>query len=131
MPRGRVQSIRVHRRKQPVAGFALQLLLAVAVIHNGIAGSIAAEPETMAGDSMAMTHQGHVGMHDNGETGGSGGTSDCCDDPGCGCGCAAPQACLVTIAYSGSAPAQFVSVAPFSDGLPPLAGLTAPFRPPA
>lgn len=119
------------RRKQPVAGFALQLLLAVAVIHNGIAGPVAAEPGTMTGNSMSMTHQGHEGMHDNDETGDSGGMSDCCNAPICGCGCTAPQACLVTIVVAGTAPVQFAAIALFPDGLQPVAGLAAPFRPPA
>lgn len=85
----------------------------------------------MTGDSMSMAHQGHDGMHDDSETGSSGGASDCCDDQGCGCGCTAPQACLVTIAHADSAAVQFAALAPFSDGPPPIAELTAPFRPPA
>lgn len=109
----------------------MQLLLALAVIHNGIAVAAVAEPGSMSGDSMSMAHLDHDGMHGDGEKGGSSGTSDCCDDPGCGCGCAAPQACSLSIAYAGSAPAQIGAVAPFPDGLPPMVELTAPFRPPA
>lgn len=85
----------------------------------------------MTGDSMSMAHQGHDGMHDDGGKGDSGGTPDCCDNQGCGCGCTAPQACVVTIADAASAPIQISAIALFPDGVPPIAELTAPFRPPA
>lgn len=121
----------MRRHGQPIAGFALQLLLAVAVIHNGIAGAAAAEPGAMAGDSMAMAHHGHDGMTGDDGSGESGTPSDCCDDPGCVCGCAAPQACLADIAHAGSTAVQCAAIAPYLDGLPPIAEITAPFRPPA
>jgi hypothetical protein len=107
----------------------LRALLVLALMLNGTAMPPAA---AMDDAPDAATHAGHHGMDDApDEAPADKASGDCCDDIGCGCGCAGPQTVPLPVAGTlrawDRAPAAFTfKVAPFSASL-----VTAPFRPPA
>ena len=109
------------------------LLLAAALIHNGIAVASAAHPHAAAPGHQAMMQHDHgaTAGHDSAGKAGNHGKPGCCGSSICHCGCTANLVALQPATLAAQVPArtQAAQTGHAGEFLPGTAG--APFRPPA
>jgi hypothetical protein len=109
------------------------LLLAAALIQNGIAVASAANPDTASPVHQAMMHHDHGGMaghHFAGSTGDQG-KPGCCALVICHCGCTATPAALQPATPIFQIPVRMQAVRTGNTGEFRPGTTGAPFRPPA
>jgi hypothetical protein len=123
------------RQAQANRVIVLRALSAIALIVNGMAvpPATAMQATAMAGEASHASHHPEEPMpaasHADHSAGVPGG--DCCEGPGCDCGCAVPQAVNLSIALPRAAwraaSSEFTFVVKSFHSSPHA----APFRPPA